>query len=162
MRKALVALDSLEGGPGPWTFGGGTALALILGHRVSYDVYIFLDSSTVMKTLAPNINPVTKSLCDAWQWPGKYLKLILRDVGEIDFLNAPSYIEDPRQLISKGSSQHVVMQTVCGFEAGHRRQFCGDVPPLIGQTPVSSAAKTSLCWQTLAKTVGPYHPALCF
>src|SRR5260370_7705103 len=31
------------------------------------------------------------------------------------------------------------------------RQFCGDVPPLIGHTPVSSAAKSSLCWQTLAK-----------
>jgi hypothetical protein len=41
MKNALNALDSLEGGPGPWTFGGGTALAQILTHRVSYDVYIF-------------------------------------------------------------------------------------------------------------------------
>jgi hypothetical protein len=95
MRKALIALDSLEGSPGPWTFGGGTALAQILDHRASYDVDIFLDSSTVLKNLAPNMNPVTKSLCDTWQWPGKYLKLILRDVGEIDFLNAPSYIDNP-------------------------------------------------------------------
>ena len=95
MQKALIALDSLEGGPGLWTFGGGTALAQILGHRISYDVDIFLDSSTVLKNLAPNINQVTKSLCDTWQWPGKYLKLILRDVGEIDFLNAPSYIDNP-------------------------------------------------------------------
>ncbi|WP_367184936.1 nucleotidyl transferase AbiEii/AbiGii toxin family protein [uncultured Bradyrhizobium sp.] len=95
LQKALVALDSLEGGGGPWTFGGGTALAQILGHRISYDVDIFLDSSTDLKNLAPNTNPVTKSLCDSWQWPGKYLKLILRDVGEIDFLNAPSYIASP-------------------------------------------------------------------
>jgi hypothetical protein len=95
MQKALIALDSLEGSPGPWTFGGGTALAQILDHRASYDVDIFLDSSTVLKNLAPNMNPVTKSLCDTWQWPGKYLKLILRDVGEIDFLNAPSYIDNP-------------------------------------------------------------------
>lgn len=102
MRKALVALDSLEGGPGPWTFGGGTALALILSHRVSYDVDIFLDSSTVMKKLAPNMNPVTKSLCDTWQWPGKYLKLILRDSGEIDFMNAPSYIENPTYQLKFG------------------------------------------------------------
>lgn len=89
-----MALDSLEGGPGPWTFGGGTALAQILGHRISYDVD-FLDSSTALKNLAPNINPVTKSSCDTWQWPGKYLKLILRDVGEIDFLNAPTYTGNP-------------------------------------------------------------------
>lgn len=95
MQKALVALDSLEGGAGPWTFGGGTALAQTLDHRISYDVDIFLDSSTALKNLAPNINPVTKSLCDSWQWPGKYLKLILRDVGEIAFLNAPSYTANP-------------------------------------------------------------------
>jgi len=95
LQKALVALDSLNGGAGPWTFGGGTALAQILGHRISYDVDIFLDSSTALKNLAPNVNPVTKSLCDSWQWPGKYLKLVLRDVGEIDFLNAPSYTANP-------------------------------------------------------------------
>jgi hypothetical protein len=95
LRKALIALDSLEGGAGPWTFGGGTALAQILNHRISYDVDIFLDSSTALRDLAPSVNPVTKSLCDSWQWPGKYLKLILRDVGEIDFLNAPSYTDHP-------------------------------------------------------------------
>lgn len=95
MQKALIALDSLDGAAGAWTFGGGTALAQILEHRVSYDVDIFLDSSTALKNLAPNTNPVTKSLCDTWQWPGKYLKLIIRDVGEIDFLNAPSYIDNP-------------------------------------------------------------------
>ena len=95
MRKALIALDSLPGAPAIWTFGGGTALAQILDHRVSYDVDIFLDSSTALKNLAPNMNPVTKSLCDTWNWPGKYLKLILREVGEIDFLTAPTYIDHP-------------------------------------------------------------------
>lgn len=102
MRKALVALDSLEGGAGPWTFGGGTALAQILDHRVSYDVDIFLDSGAALKNLAPNTNRVTKSLCDTWQWPGKYLKLVLRDVGEIDFLNAPTYIDNPTYQLKFG------------------------------------------------------------
>lgn len=102
MQKALIALGSLEGGPGLWTFGGGTALAQILDHRISYDVDIFLDSSTALKNLAPNTNQVTKSLCDTWEWPGKYLKLILRDVGEIDFLNAPSYIDNPTYLMTFG------------------------------------------------------------
>lgn len=102
MQKALTALDSLEAGPRSWTFGGGTALAQILDHRISYDVDIFLDSSTVLKNLAPNINPVTKSLCDTWQWPGRYLKLILRDAGEIEFLSAPSYIDNPTYLMKFG------------------------------------------------------------
>ncbi|MFT4275045.1 MAG: nucleotidyl transferase AbiEii/AbiGii toxin family protein [Rhodopseudomonas sp.] len=95
MQRALIALDSLSGAPPIWTFGGGTALAQILDHRISYDVDIFLDSSTALKNLAPNMNPVTKALCDTWNWPGKYLKLVVRDVGEIDFLNAPSYIGQP-------------------------------------------------------------------
>lgn len=77
-------------------------MALILSHRISYDVDIFLDSSTDLRNLAPNINPVTKSLCDSWQWPGKYLKLILHDVGEIDFLNAPSYTENPTYQLKFG------------------------------------------------------------
>ncbi len=103
MRKALVALDNLDGGPGPWTFGGGTALAWTLDHRVGYGVGIFLDSSTALKNLAPNTNPVTKSLCDTWQWPGERLKLVLRGVGEIDFTTAPSYTDDPtRELAFDG------------------------------------------------------------
>ena len=47
---------SLEGGPGPWTFGGGTALARVLDHRISYDVDVFLDSSTVLKNLRAQIH----------------------------------------------------------------------------------------------------------
>ena len=85
MQNALAALDSLEDGPGRWTFGGGTALAQIIDHRIFYDVDIFLDSRSVLKQRAPNINPVTKSVCDTSQRQGKYLKLILRDVGEIGF-----------------------------------------------------------------------------
>jgi hypothetical protein len=34
----------------------------------------------------------------------------------------------------------------------------GVVPPLIGHTSVGSAVKSSLCWQTLAKRVGPNIP----
>ncbi|MGJ4896713.1 nucleotidyl transferase AbiEii/AbiGii toxin family protein [Bradyrhizobium oligotrophicum] len=102
MQKALLSLDSLEGGLGAWTFGGGTALAQSFDHRISYDVDIFLDSSTALKRLAPNMNPVTKALCDTWQWPGKYLKLILRDVGEIDFLNAPTFTDHPTYPLSFG------------------------------------------------------------
>ena len=52
MQKALIALDSLEGGPGSWTFGGGTALAQIMGHRISYDVDI-LDSVPFRRTSRP-------------------------------------------------------------------------------------------------------------
>jgi hypothetical protein len=35
-------------------------------------------------------------------------------------------------------------------------------PPLIGHTTVSSAAKSSLCWQTVAKTAGPNMPRYAY
>src|SRR5260370_40565104 len=35
---------------------------------------------------------------------------------------------------------------------------CRAPSPLIGHTHSSGAAKLSLCWQTLAKTVGPNYP----
>jgi len=95
MARALEAIDSLADGPGQWTFGGGTALARDLDHRVSYDVDIFLDSSRTMKLLSPNVNPATRALCDTWHWPGNYLKLIVSDLGEIDFLNSSTYTDDP-------------------------------------------------------------------
>ena len=130
MQKVLIALDSLEGGPGSWTFGGGTALAQILGHRISYDVDIFLDSSTVLKNLAPNINKVTKSLCDTWQWPGKYLKLILRDVGEIDFLNAPSYIDNPTYQMKFGDRSIAAVRYRRDGKIDCAERYCDYAPGL--------------------------------
>ena len=42
LELALRALDA-EAAETPWTFGGGTALALKLRHRISYDVDIFFE-----------------------------------------------------------------------------------------------------------------------
>jgi hypothetical protein len=128
MQKALIALDSLEGGPGSWTFGGGTALARILGHRISYDVDIFLDSSTVLKNLAPNINPVTKSLCDTWQWPGKYLKLILRDVYLYDRSALGEIAQCP------AITDHVVLSALNRLNLA-KHQYQSEMRKLINSTP---------------------------
>jgi hypothetical protein len=103
MTSCLEALDSVSGhGEVIWTFGGGTALAIDLGHRISYDVDIFLDSAAVTKRLVPVTNEVTRRICwnprtarADYQWPGSYLKLIVFQKGEIDFLNATTLVEAP-------------------------------------------------------------------
>ncbi len=104
MRLTLRAVDSITtaGEPSPrWTFGGGTALALDLGHRFSYDIDAFLDSAKLIQKLAPVINPVTRSICwnsetlrPDYQYPGHYLKLIVKGIGEIDFLGASPLLQD--------------------------------------------------------------------
>jgi hypothetical protein len=51
MDLALRAVHSVttDGEPAPiWTFGGGTSLAIDLGHLVSYDIDAFLDSAKII------------------------------------------------------------------------------------------------------------------
>jgi hypothetical protein len=108
MELTLKALDSVtpDDEPAPsWTFGGGTSLAIDLGHRISYDVDAFLDSARVIQNLVPVRNAVTRAICwneetqrADYQYPGKYLKLIVKGVGEIDFLGTSPLVEDSTTL----------------------------------------------------------------
>jgi Nucleotidyl transferase AbiEii toxin, Type IV TA system len=104
MDLTLQSIDSVtgEGESAPfWTFGGGTALAIELEHRVSYDIDAFLDSATIIQRLVPVGNPVTRRICwnpetdrADYQYPGHYLKLNILGAGEIDFLAASSLLEN--------------------------------------------------------------------
>lgn len=105
MALTLQAIDSVtteEGAAPEWTFGGGTSLAIDLGHRISYDIDAFLDSAKAIQKLVPVSNPVTRSICwnpdtqrADYQYPGHHLKLIVKDAGEIDFLGAATLLDDP-------------------------------------------------------------------
>ena len=91
LEGALAALATL-GSQVRWSWGGGTALALRLGHRVSVDIDIFLPDATALRALSPQRNPTVRALTDRWQEPGHYLKLELPQ-GEIDFISAPLLTE---------------------------------------------------------------------
>jgi hypothetical protein len=70
-----------------WSFGGGTALAVHLAHRISHDIDIFIPDADKVTELAPHANPATRTLLAGrkYEFPGNYLKLKL-DAGEIDFI----------------------------------------------------------------------------
>jgi hypothetical protein len=89
LDAVLPILHSHRPGNEWWSFGGGTALAIHLDHRVSYDIDIFLESSRDLKALTPNQNPLMKALlgADKYEYPGNYLK-ISQPGGEIDFITA--------------------------------------------------------------------------
>jgi len=83
---ALPALD--EVGPNvPWTLGGGTALALEIQHRISYDIDVFVKDGDLLRALSPNRNKAARRITDHWQEPGNYIKLE-REEGAIDFILA--------------------------------------------------------------------------
>ncbi len=104
MDLTLRAVDyvTTDNEPAPtWTFGGGTSLAIDLCHRVSYDIDAFLDSARLIQSLVPVRNTVTRMICwneetnrPDYQYPGHYLKLIIRGKGEIDFLGASPLLDD--------------------------------------------------------------------
>jgi hypothetical protein len=80
-----------------WSFGGGTALMLQIDHRESHDIDLFLDDPQIL----PFLNPETQGM-QLERRPESYdsdgsgvLKLAYRDLGEIDFICAPSITDDP-------------------------------------------------------------------
>lgn len=91
LELALPALDHVFGRQSSlddpdWTLGGGTAIALQLAHRVSYDIDIFLQRGK-LKSFTPAMNPAARLISERYQWPGHHLKYE-RPEGEIDFLSA--------------------------------------------------------------------------
>lgn len=86
LELALLAIDEL-GPKAQWTLGGGTALALKLHHRISYDIDTFFNDAAYLHALSPNRNRGARAITDTWQEPGHYLKLE-RPEGEIHFIVA--------------------------------------------------------------------------
>jgi hypothetical protein len=97
LRIALTLIDTLTEEV-RWSFGGGTALAVHLDHRMSYDVDIFMSNSDWVSDLAPNANPKTRAVIGdrKYEFPGGYLKLKL-DAGEIDFIVGSKRTGQPTQ-----------------------------------------------------------------
>lgn len=93
LPEAISILDAA--GHDMWTFGGGTALAIWLDHRVSYDIDIFTRGSLINLT-AQFCDETRRVLGEEGksQFPGYYLKLELKN-GEIDFLTPPTLTHDP-------------------------------------------------------------------
>ncbi len=85
-----------------WTFGGGTALMLQINHRESFDIDIFIDDPQVL----PYLNPATQGYTlqvnpDEYVSDGtRALKIVFANIGEIDFICAPSLTSDPTSRVT--------------------------------------------------------------
>ncbi|MCV3765587.1 nucleotidyl transferase AbiEii/AbiGii toxin family protein [Rhizobium sp. TRM95796] len=93
-----------------WSFGGGTALMLQIGHRESHDIDVFLPDPQLLAYLDPgkgNIGLV-QGLA-AYHGDGvRFLKLSFGAAGEIDFIACPDLTSTPnRKLEVLGLSTRV-------------------------------------------------------
>ena len=88
-----------EDGPGivHWTFGGGTALMLHIGHRESRDVDIFFADPQFLPFLDPEKRDLNFEVPPSgYDGDGsRFLKFTFNGLGEIDFISAPQLTAVP-------------------------------------------------------------------
>jgi len=108
LKRAMKVIGTLSP-TAAWTWGGGTALAIRLDHRVSYDIDIFLQNPQDLRALHPARNPVVRDLTKQIQYPGHYMKLLFEE-GEIDFL-AATLITSPGFTEETIKGYHVPLET---------------------------------------------------
>ena len=87
--KAMYCLDSRREQAAPWmrwSLGGGTALTLQLGHRLSRDIDIFVNTLRAIDLFTPRSNEAIRALTTDFYEDMNYVKLWFGAQGEVDFI----------------------------------------------------------------------------
>jgi hypothetical protein len=80
-----------------WSFGGGTAMMLQIDHRESHDVDIFLHDPQFLAFLDPQIHDFDFAIRPTdYTGDGRgFLKLVFKDLGQIDFIVGRALTSSP-------------------------------------------------------------------
>jgi hypothetical protein len=106
-RLFLIATDLIDqlrenagGHDFEWSFGGGTAMMIQIGHRESHDVDIFLNDPQLLGFIDPSKSELRfEMMPSAYQGDGaKFQKFAFENVGEIDFIVAGALTRTPFEL----------------------------------------------------------------
>jgi hypothetical protein len=100
-RITIELIDQLRENAGShdfeWSFGGGTAMMIQIGHRASHDIDIFLDDPQLLGFIDPS-----RSHLHFETMPSDYLgdglrfqKFAFEGIGEIDFIVAGALTKTP-------------------------------------------------------------------
>jgi len=106
-RLFLIATDLIDqlrksagGHDFEWSFGGGTAMMIQIGHRESHDIDIFLNDPQLLGFIDPSKSELRfEMMPSAYQSDGiKFQKFAFENVGEIDFIVAGALTRTPIEL----------------------------------------------------------------
>lgn len=80
-----------------WSFGGGTAMMLQIGHRRSDDIDFFLQDPQLLSYLDPKLHDFKFEIAPSdYQGDGsRFLKLSFGRIGEIDFIVSAPLTKEP-------------------------------------------------------------------
>ncbi|RWE18902.1 MAG: hypothetical protein EOS41_31140 [Mesorhizobium sp.] len=114
---AVDLIDQLRENAGgydfEWSFGGGTAMMIQIGHRESHDIDIFLDNPQLLGFLDPSRSRVRIELMPSeYQGDGsRFQKFAFENVGEIDFIVAGALTPTPFEM-REVEGRAVMLETV--------------------------------------------------
>jgi hypothetical protein len=101
---AVDLLDQLRANAGgydfEWSFGGGTALMIQIGHRESHDIDIFIEDPQLLGFIDPSRSQLRFDLLPSdYHGDGlRFQKFAFENVGEIDFIVARALTSAPFEL----------------------------------------------------------------
>lgn len=101
-RITVDLIDQLRENAGgydfEWSFGGGTAMMIQIGHRESHDIDIFLDDPQLLGFIDPSKSRLRFDLVVPTDYQGdglRFQKFAFENVGEIDFIVAGALTRTP-------------------------------------------------------------------
>ncbi len=128
-------------------------MALRFGHRISYDVDIFLHDAQILGYLSPRLNDLSGSLADSYTEAANGIK-ITTGRGDIDFVVAADVTRDEPVLAPvPGMALNILVQSPAeilakklqyrGFKFTHRDIF--DLAMLLENDPASVDGAVKAC-----------------
>lgn len=135
-----------------WSFGGGTRLALRYGHRISYDVDLFVTDAQLIPYLSPRLNDAAAALLgyDVIEDSGSLR--VARPAGDIDLVVAPLLTNpgaEPAEVLGRTVSAQTPEEILAkkmeyrGHAFTHRDAF--DLAMLLERDPARVAAAEAVC-----------------
>jgi hypothetical protein len=76
--------------------GGGTALMIHIGHRISKDIDAFIDDPQYLSFLTPRLAAENVWACEAYEESANHLRIVFPE-GEIDFIVAAMITDLPNE-----------------------------------------------------------------
>lgn len=134
-----------------WAFGGGTAVASRLDHRISYDIDIFVRDPQILGYLSPRLNEMAMALSESYEESASGIKIVTK-IGDIDFVAVRDLTPDPsvvETIDGLATVTHTNAEILAkkiefrGFKFTHRDMF--DLAVLIDLEPSSVDKAIKAC-----------------
>lgn len=160
LRRALDGLRTLEEtglSVRHWTFGGGTALMLRLGHRDSKDIDLFVTDPQMLGYLSPRLAGEAVWNTEAYDESANALKLRY-DEGEIDIIAAnaisdlaPEIFEFSDVKIRIEHPAEIILKKLAYRDAGFKPRDIFDTAAVLS-SPYGDALRSQLSLVSRSKT----------